>query len=310
MSLSRSDLTEEVLKREYVANGLGIEEIARKYHMSDEPISTTLRNLELRLTRKDLTKGVLQLEYIENLLTTVEIAKKYHVEAAYVTRRLNDHHIERFLNKTFRRRATLSLTPLQEELVFGSLCGDSSIGIDNNTKDKSCYFEVSHKIVHVDYLLWKRKILDDWIPFEEPYKIESSCYSDRYPRFHLYAHIYTFVAPIFNMLRKLFYPNGKKVMSRRILNQLTPLGLATWFMDDGGRLNSTSIGISGGWTDSELIDLVNYFNERWNIIVKIDRELHEKGRDLVFNKESSKKLVSIIMPYMHPIMMYKLRSVI
>jgi hypothetical protein len=45
----------------------------------------------------------------------------------------------------------------------------------------------------------------------------------------------TLAFPCFNFYHELFYPNGKKIIPSYIGELLTPVGLAFWIMDDGGK---------------------------------------------------------------------------
>lgn len=36
------------------------------------------------------------------------------------------------------------------------------------------------------------------------------------------------------MFRRILYKPNKRIAQRKLLNRLTPLGLAIWYMDDGG----------------------------------------------------------------------------
>lgn len=113
----------------------------------------------------------------------------------------------------------------------------------------------------------------------------------------------------FTRLRKIFYPYGKKIIRRKLLNKLTPLGLATWFMDDGttgiNNRNYPQLFISTcsyPMVDNQIIR--SYFLENYGIEIKIHGGKYPR---LYFNKPNAKKLVEIIKPYIIPSMQYKLR---
>jgi len=309
-------LTEKILRTEHIDNFLSISKIAQKYNTTADVVEGLLEkyNIPKYALRNNsrifsiLTEDVLRQEYEVNLLTMAEIEKKYHVRDEVIAQLLDKYGIEKIRDRTFRKRADLKLTPIQEQLVYGSLCGAAGVYADINNHTTSCSFEVSHTMKHVDYVLWKRDILKEWIPFEEPYKLDKSCTPENPDKYHPSAMIYTFVAPIFNELRELFYPNGIKVISTKVLEPMNELALAVWFMDDGSR-NSKIIHISGKWTDQELSDIRTWFNDRWDIEIDKVAVDNEGSMDLVFNKVAACTLANIVRPYIVPCMEYKIEGI-
>lgn len=113
----------------------------------------------------------------------------------------------------------------------------------------------------------------------------------------------------FTRLRKVFYPYGKKLIRRKLLNKLTPIGLATWFMDDGttgvNNRNYPQLFISTcSYSLEENQIIKDYFLENLGIDIKIHGGKYPR---LYFNKPNAIKLIQIIKPYIIPSMEYKLR---
>ena len=113
---------------------------------------------------------------------------------------------------------------------------------------------------------------------------------------------------IFKDYRELFYPNGKKIVTREILDKLDPLGLAVWYLDDGSydyshkRLNIAT----NGFTLIENKIIHQYFKEKWNIDCKIQKaKTHYYIR---FNKEYTNKFIELIKTHIMqiPSMTYKI----
>lgn len=116
------------------------------------------------------------------------------------------------------------------------------------------------------------------------------------------------------VLRRVMYKDGKKQYKRKLLNRLTPQGLAIWFMDDGtilrrkykGQYKGFYLRISTYCSSDQADVIIKYFNEEYNIHPTKVCE-HSKG-DLYtinFGAKEGKKLIDIIKPYMCPAMMYK-----
>jgi hypothetical protein len=119
----------------------------------------------------------------------------------------------------------------------------------------------------------------------------------------------------FRILKSAMYPNGKKTISRKILEWLTPHGIAIWYMDDGsmrankknGNVTSVYTEISTQVSEEEAIYIREYFKKRWSLNVKPFQS--KNYWDVRFNTQESKKLVKIIKPYIIPSMRYKISLV-
>jgi LAGLIDADG DNA endonuclease family len=75
--------------------------------------------------------------------------------------------------------------------------------------------------------------------------------------------VFTYSLPCFNELFDLFYLDGKKIVPSNIAELLTPLGLAYWICDDGGRYRNTVRLATDGFTLEEVNLLAKvYFPSR------------------------------------------------
>lgn len=120
------------------------------------------------------------------------------------------------------------------------------------------------------------------------------------------------------VLRRVFYDSlGKKRYKRKLLNRLTPQGLAIWFMDDGALLRRKYKGhykgfylrISTYCSSDEADEIIKYFNEVWDIYpTKIHEHKikHYDAYTINFGAKEGRKLIDIIKPYMCPSLMYKI----
>lgn len=119
------------------------------------------------------------------------------------------------------------------------------------------------------------------------------------------------------VLRRVFYKeSGGKCYKRKLLDRLTPQGLAIWFMDDGALLRRKYKGYYKGFylristycTSDEADIIIKYFNEKWNIHpTKIHEHKikHYDAYTINFGAKEGRKLIEIIKPYMCPSLMYK-----
>lgn len=118
-----------------------------------------------------------------------------------------------------RKARAKKFSSRQIELIIGSLLGDAYL-----VKTTRGYaFRVNHGLQQKKYVDWKYKILKNFTNSSP--RMSSNCYY-----FRTVSH------PFLSFLRKLFYLEGKKRVSRSILKKyLTPLSFSVWVMDDGSK---------------------------------------------------------------------------
>ncbi|KAG0122687.1 laglidadg DNA endonuclease [Tuber indicum] len=120
--------------------------------------------------------------------------------------------------------------------------------------------------------------------------------------------IFTFSS--LNWLYELFYVNGIKVIKPELINYFTPISLAFLIMDDGG---SKSVRIStNNFTLQEVEFLVQMFNTKFGLDCTVQKLSKGKGNtpkdkySIYIKVASLPRLRELIVPYMHPSMLYKL----
>ena len=99
---------------------------------------------------------------------------------------------------------------------------------------------------------------------------------------------------------------GKKVIPLNISEYLTPLALAVWVMDDGGRANNGVRIAANSFTLKEVELLSDVLKSKYNLENTIQNIYEENQYSLYIKKQSVNNLRSIIGPYIHPSMLYKL----
>ncbi len=158
--------------------------------------------------------------------------------------------------------------------IIGMLLGDSSMyryilkkSLDNKMnirKNSRIQFSTTHCKKQLDYLLWKESILRAYIKFgkliEDNYRKESN---------FVYYKKTSLVKSTKNLisLYEKFYNTGRKIVNKKLLNRLTNLGLAIWFMDDGS-LIPHSVNKNGGIKALKLRLHTSGFNYDEHVIMK------------------------------------------
>ncbi len=185
------------------------------------------------------------------------------------------------------------LSDFQWEVVLGGLMGDGALSSSN--KGHGASYRFGHGARQAEYCDWKAGLLGN-IGSSRSTNAKGDVFYDFQP------------LPELAELRKAVYVGGKKVLSCDYLKNLTELSLAVWYMD-----SSTSIG-DGGHLESEIcveamepasrVRLVEYLGDTWNLRPKM---IERAGKAVLsFPRFETDKLHTLVAPYVHPSMQYKL----
>ncbi|MCA9908109.1 MAG: recombinase RecA [Anaerolineae bacterium] len=183
------------------------------------------------------------------------------------------------------------LTPLHEQVILGSLLGDGHIG---RIKPYSAQFRVTHGAQQNDYCLWKQSLFEGLVGYNGT-NVRGGHAFDTMPMYEMrqYADL-------------VYRENGKggKKITRELLERLTPLAVAIWYMDDGTfdnnrRYRAEIAANSFSYEDRQL--LVDWLAEQG-----IEAKNHTNGRISFGNKEAVQKFHAWIARYVHPSMERKL----
>jgi len=118
--------------------------------------------------------------------------------------------------------------------------------------------------------------------------------------------------PCFTELRSLFYPNGIKIVPQNIFELLTPIALAHLIMGDGSVQQYGLIICTNSYSVQDVVRLMNVLIIRYRLECKIRlQKQNNKIEYMIYISQSSMPLLrTIVFPYMHPSMLYKLESVL
>lgn len=188
--------------------------------------------------------------------------------------------------------------------IIGMVAGDA--GIRQQKGCKSVSLRICHAEKQKEYLEFKRDILQNLFQnWEIPIKLIDN---SGYPGVRLGTRTH----PRLRTIYKWFYKDGKKRFSRRILNYLTPIGIALWYMDDGslsykrrdGLIHGREVHLNTYCSFEEAEIIQKYFKETWDISWTL---VSNKGLyRLRTGAGEAQKLFVIIDSYIVPSMRYKL----
>jgi len=194
-----------------------------------------------------------------------------------------------------------------DQLILGTLLGDSSLSIKYNKNKKNTYrYQVSHCLQQRPYLVHIQKVL-------KKYNIESIIIPDSKNQYKLISKTY----PIFEYYAKICYDqNHNKLVTDEWLKKITWEGWAYFYMDDGSKKTKT-VGVtkhsnmsfsSCSFSIEENNKIINYLNIL-NLKTKIryvSNSSKKKYPIVQFDKESGRKFSELINKWVLPIFKYKL----
>lgn len=159
-------------------------------------------------------------------------------------------------------------------------------------KRKWAFLEINHSLKAKDYVDWKYEILKDIVKSEPK---ERKIGEKKAYRFFTREH------PEIDELYQLFYEEEKKRIPKNFT--LDPLSLAVWFMDDGSRTKKGDVYLNSQQFDWKSQRRLLHALRIMGIRARLNKD--KKYWRIRIYKESIPKFLEIILPYIHPSMMYK-----
>ena len=207
------------------------------------------------------------------------------------------------------RKIKKKLSKEQKSLLIGLLIGDGTIS-------SNFVFKLSHSVEQREYLEWKVKLLDKFQIKNNGIKEYISTCGYNVGKGVLYSQMS--VIPTIKALRRTVYI-PKKTITRKLLNWLTPLEIAIWYMDDGHINVNTSkqrssiqhtIKIATCVDESTVEVIIQYFLDIWNIKFRKFPEGKNTFSIASSSEEDYSKFVNLIKPFVEqvPSMLYKIRD--
>lgn len=131
------------------------------------------------------------------------------------------------MDNTVGSRGFINLTQRQEEILVGKLLGDGFL----EQNGSNVRLKIDHGGNQKDYVFW---LYEEFKSVAlKPYKL---LFQDkRNGQTYIHWRFATYSLPILNSWKELFYIEKRKVINSQIIEQITPLSLAVWYMDDGFR---------------------------------------------------------------------------
>ena len=181
------------------------------------------------------------------------------------------------------------------EILAGSLLGDAYIS-------KRGAIQIEQGENQKEYLLWKHRELKSIVSgkISQVFRKKNGIIHSSY-RF--------FSKQYFRPWRKSMYRSGRKIIPASVLELITPLSLAVWYMDDGSKKNNYSVIVStDGFSNVSLKKLRTMLQEKWFINTRIvfKTTAGKKYKRLTIGSYDLVRFFELIRPYIIPSMRYKI----
>ena len=108
--------------------------------------------------------------------------------------------------------------------MIGTMLGDGGL----RYRGKECRLHIKHSLKQLSLVNYK------WQVFKPIISMKVRCFSQKVGiKDYNFAEFVTLTHPIFTHYYQLFYKNTKKIVTNEVANNIDPLALAVWIMDDG-----------------------------------------------------------------------------
>lgn len=255
-----------------------------------------------------ITRGQFEVEYLAGK-SLDEIAKRYDINRGYVTHLREYFGIKRLGPKFINRKKTEKpLSDFQKRMAYGSLMGDSFRMSPSSLKMK-------HSIKQRYHLLWK---YDNMIEHISPHSFSLSSAVDKRNGNSNYAfHFYTNANTDIENIISEFYPDGAKVISDSIMENLNELSLACWFMDDGTTRwyeeqgwNATCEFCTDDFPHESILVIMRSMKEKWGLTASIRKNGAKKDGTAKYRirlkVDDTQSFFDMVRPHVIPSMLYKI----
>ena|SRR6478672_4174201 len=184
--------------------------------------------------------------------------------------------------------------------ILGTLLGDGHIDsfgrlfIEHSTKQKAYFFHKFFKLQHMRVLPTNYKVIDRTQIHSKTKKVYTT-FCVRSQR-------------VFQVERKLFYPEKEKRIPLGIEQWLNEEALAFWYMDDGGRNSQYGAGMVfdvSSFSENDRATLAQVLNNRFDLATSFHNRA-EKNVKLYIRASSAQRFCDLIRPFVIPEMLYKL----
>ncbi len=191
--------------------------------------------------------------------------------------------------------------------VIGMILGDGHINLSQRSTNG--HIDFAHGVKQRDYAVWKASILENLtsVRITDGISRIKKINNKEYP----HVRVLTKTHPLYTHLWKRFYHNGRKTIDEFLMNQLTPLGLAIWYQDDGTLENREKFltpTLQTNWFNVLENRLMSKcLADKFHIEFRVHK-LNAKYLKLTLRRKDRENFFDIARPYIQPCLLYKIRD--
>lgn len=200
-------------------------------------------------------------------------------------------------------------------ILYGMLFGDGNLyKATNNFGTQYVKLTIGHSPKQREYLSYKIDLLHSIFGGKRPKIYEYESFNKAQGK--KYRNLQTTKTnKYFSQMLRVLYPGGRKTYTPQSLGYLTDEGLALWYQDDGclhtskntsGKISSVSLSIATYCSEAEFVVLKDWFEKVYGVTPKPIIDKRNNKYSLRFLTKDSQKLLSVIRPYIHESMLYKI----
>nr|YP_002274320.1 LAGLIDADG endonuclease [Blastocladiella emersonii]ABB78013.1 LAGLIDADG endonuclease [Blastocladiella emersonii] len=190
-------------------------------------------------------------------------------------------------------------------VLVGGLLGDSHCELRHG----NARFTFKQGAIHKSYLLWLHSFFSTRGLCSTVIPDVTEEFNTKLNKLYYKIKFNTYTLKEFNWLHSMFYVNKIKIVPHNIDEYLTPLAVAIWLMDDAYKLNNGLLFSTHGFTLEDVHILGKALVSLYGIDYTIHTRTLKSGRKaygIYIPQAYMDNLRSIVLPHMHPSMLYKL----
>ena len=195
---------------------------------------------------------------------------------------------------------TVEVSSREKEIIIGTILGDAHIAMLKT----AARLEITHSEKQKEYVLWKHAELKRFTS-SKPRLVKIK--DERYGKTYRQWRFATKAGDWCTALHRVFYRGRVKIVPENIQGLLaSPLSLAVWFMDDGGRRND-SYGLflnTLSFTLREHELLQHCLQKNFSLETRV--HWIQDGYRLYIPSKCARHFCELVHPYLLPLMHYKL----
>ncbi len=198
----------------------------------------------------------------------------------------------------------LFLNKKQREILIGLLLGDGHLEkLYTSTLSR---LKIEHSYIQKDYVDWLYKEFKNWVRTKPKIrKMKRWGKMGKNYRFSTYGH------KLLGEFRTRFYNGKEKIVPNNLEKDITSLGLAIWFMDDGSIKSINHKGIflnTQGFKESSIIILQKMLESKFKITSTTRKD--KNGSQIYLGGEAGERFIALIKPHIISSMEYKIPRVL